>query len=48
MGGLGKSLIIFGIIIILFGIVITFAGKIPRDGTKRLIVEIEHITNPTS
>jgi len=32
MAGLGKSLIIFGIIIIAFGIVITFAGKIPWLG----------------
>lgn len=32
MGGLGKSLIILGIIIIAFGILITFAGKIPWLG----------------
>jgi hypothetical protein len=32
MGGLGKSLIILGIIIIAFGIFITFAGKIPWFG----------------
>ena len=32
MGGLGKSLIILGIIIIAFGIIITFAGKIPWLG----------------
>jgi len=32
MAGLGRSLIILGIIIIAFGIVITFAGKIPWLG----------------
>jgi len=32
MAGLGKSLIIFGLIIIVFGIIITFAGKIPWLG----------------
>jgi len=32
MAGLGKSLIIFGLIIIAFGIIITFAGKIPWLG----------------
>ena len=32
MAGLGKSLIILGIIIIIIGIVITFAGKIPWLG----------------
>ena len=32
MAGLGKTLIILGIIIIAFGIVITFAGKIPWLG----------------
>ena len=32
MAGLGKSLIILGIIIIVFGIFITFAGKIPWLG----------------
>jgi hypothetical protein len=32
MAGLGKSLIILGIIIIAFGIIITFAGKIPWLG----------------
>ena len=32
MAGLGKSLIIFGIIIIAFGIIFTFAGKIPWLG----------------
>jgi hypothetical protein len=32
MAGLGKSLIIFGLIIIVFGIIITFAGKVPWLG----------------
>ena len=32
MAGLGKSLIIFGIIIIVIGIFLTFAGKIPWLG----------------
>jgi hypothetical protein len=32
MAGLGKSLIIFGIILIALGIIITFAGKIPWLG----------------
>jgi hypothetical protein len=32
MAGLGKSLVIIGIIIIAFGIVINFAGKIPWLG----------------
>jgi hypothetical protein len=32
MAGLGKSLIIFGLIIIVFGIIITSAGKIPWLG----------------
>ena len=32
MAGLGKSLIILGIIIIAFGIIVTFAGKIPWLG----------------
>jgi hypothetical protein len=32
MAGLGKSIIILGIIIIAFGILITFAGKIPWLG----------------
>jgi len=32
MAGLGKSLIIFGIIIIVIGIIFTFAGKIPWLG----------------
>ena len=32
MAGLGKTLIIFGIIIIACGIIITFAGKIPWLG----------------
>jgi thiosulfate reductase cytochrome b subunit len=32
MAGLGKSLIIFGLIIIVFGIIITCAGKIPWLG----------------
>jgi hypothetical protein len=32
MAGLGKSLIILGIIIIAFGIIITFAGKFPWLG----------------
>jgi len=32
MAGLGKSLIIFGIIIIVIGIFFTFAGKIPWLG----------------
>jgi hypothetical protein len=32
MAGLGRSLIIFGLIIIVFGIIITFAGKIPWLG----------------
>jgi len=32
MTGLGKSLIIFGLILIVFGIIFTFAGKIPWLG----------------
>jgi hypothetical protein len=32
MAGLGKLLIIFGIIMIAFGIIITYAGKIPWVG----------------
>ena len=32
MAGLGKSLIILGIIIVAIGIIITFAGKIPWLG----------------
>lgn len=32
MAGLGKSLIILGLIIIVFGIIITFAGKFPWLG----------------
>jgi hypothetical protein len=32
MAGLGKSLIILGIIIATFGIIITFAGKVPWLG----------------
>jgi hypothetical protein len=32
MAGLGKPLIICGIILIVFGVIITFAGKIPWLG----------------
>jgi hypothetical protein len=32
MAGLGKSLIIFGIIVITIGIIVTYAGKIPWLG----------------
>jgi hypothetical protein len=32
MAGLGKALIIFGIIVIALGVVITFAGKLPWLG----------------
>lgn len=32
MAGLGKSLIIIGVIIIAFGVIITFAGKVPWLG----------------
>ncbi len=32
MQGLGKSLIVFGLIIVAMGVVLTFAGKIPWLG----------------
>jgi uncharacterized protein YybS (DUF2232 family) len=32
MAGLGKSLIIFGMIIVVLGLILTFAGKVPWLG----------------